>query len=148
MPRKSLILRMKPKLYFLILLFYLFSMPAQSQSQPDNAAIIAPVKLQLEGYNNRDINTFVKAFSDQVKVYRTPGVLTYEGKEELRKRYAAMFATTPDLHCEIVNRIVSGEVVIDHEKVLKNGQRFEAIAMYRVKNGEIVEVTFVPPYSE
>ncbi|MFD2245605.1 nuclear transport factor 2 family protein [Pontibacter ruber] len=123
-------------------------MSAHSQSKPDNKTLLAPVKLQLKGYNNRDIDTFAKAFSDSVKVYRTPGVLTYQGKEELRKRYAAMFAATPDLHCEIEKRIVSGEVVIDHEKVLKNGERFEAIAVYRVKNGEIVEVTFIPPYSE
>jgi hypothetical protein len=139
---------MNKKFYFLIFLFSLLAMSAQSQNKPDQAAVVAPVKLQLKGYNNRDINTFAKAFSDTVKVYRTPGVLTYQGREQLRKQYAAMFAATPDLHCEVVNRIVSGEVVIDHEKVLKNGQRFEAIAVYRVQNGEIVEVTFIPPYSE
>jgi hypothetical protein len=140
---------MNTKFYLLIFLFSLLAMSAQSQRKPDHAAVTAPVKLQLKGYNNRDIDTFVKAFSDTVKVYRTPGALTYQGKEELRKRYAAMFAATPDLHCEVVKRIVAGDVVIDHEKVLKNGQpRFDAIAVYRVKNGEIIEVTFIPPYSE
>lgn len=114
---------------------------AQSQHVTD------PVKLQLKGYNNRDIDTFARAFSDTVKVYRQPGVLTYQGIEELRKRYGQMFANTPDLHCEIVNRIVAGNVVIDHEKVRrsKDKPRTDAIAVYRVLGDKIVEVTFIPP---
>ncbi len=137
---------MNLKLYLFSILFTLFIMPAKGQSAPGAPSVVDPVKLQLEAYNKRDIDMFVKAFSNNVKVYRTPGVLTYEGKDELRKRYAQMFAETPDLHCEIVNRIVAGNVVIDHEKVRKNGQpRFDAIAIYRVQNNEIVEVTFVMP---
>lgn len=112
-----------------------------------NSSVTDPVKLQLEGYNNRDIDMFVKAFSDTVKVYRQPGVLTYQGIDELRKRYGEMFAKTPDLHCEIVNRIISGNVVIDHEKVRrsKDKPRTDAIAVYRVKENKIVEVTFISP---
>jgi hypothetical protein len=142
------------KLKFLSLLFLVVTMAisaqAQAQTKEDNAAVLAPVKLQLEGYNNRDIETFTKAFSDTVKVYRQPGVLSYQGRDELRKRYGQMFANTPDLHCEIVNRIVAGNVVIDHEKVQRQkGQpRFDAIAVYRVKGNEIVEVTFISPDKE
>lgn len=124
-------------------------MTAYSQQNQNTDALLAPVKQQLEAYNNRDIEKFASAFSEDVKVYRQPGVLTYQGREELKKRYGAMFAATPDLHCEIVNRIVAGEVVIDQEKVLRaKGQpRTDAIAVYRVKDGLIVEVTFIPPHS-
>lgn len=138
---------MKLKFLSLLILAVTLSFSAQAQTKADNAAVLAPVKLQLKGYNNRDIDTFAKAFSDTVKVYRQPGVLSYQGKEELRKRYGQMFASTPDLHCEIVNRIVAGNVVIDHEKVQRQkGQpRFDAIAVYRVQGDEIVEVTFIAP---
>ncbi|MFD2513492.1 nuclear transport factor 2 family protein [Pontibacter locisalis] len=138
------------KHFTLVVLFILTVMSAQSQNQSPTPSVEAPVKLQLEGYNNRDIDTFVQAFSDSVKVYRQPGVLTYQGKEELRKRYGAMFAATPDLHCEVVNRIIAGDVVIDHEKVqrVKDKPRTDAIAVYRVKDGKIVEVTFIPPHNE
>jgi hypothetical protein len=138
---------MKLKFFSLLILTIAIHFSAQAQTKDDNAAVLAPVKLQLEGYNNRDIETFAKAFSDTVKVYRQPGVLSYQGKEELRKRYGQMFASTPDLHCEIVNRIVAGNVVIDHEKVQrsKDQPRFDAIAVYRVQNNEIVEVTFISP---
>ena len=125
-------------------------MSAQAQKKKDVPAVVKPVLLQLEGYNSRDIDKFASAFSDTVKVYRQPGVLTYQGRAELHKRYGAMFANTPDLHCEIVNRIVSGDVVIDHEKVQrkKGDPRTDAIAVYRVKDGLIVEVTFIPPHNQ
>ena len=126
---------------FMLLLFVAFQAQAQSE------AVVKPVKLQLKGYNNRDIDTFAKAFSDTVKVYRQPGVLTYQGIDELRKRYGQMFANTPDLHCEIVNRIVAGNVVIDHEKVrrTKGKPRTDAIAVYRILHDKIIEVTFISP---
>lgn len=129
---------------FFVLLF--FTMPAMSQS--DTAALLRPVELQLQAYNSRDIDLFASAFSDTVKVYRQPGVLTYQVRDELHKRYGAMFAGTPDLHCQLVNRIVAGQIVIDHEMVQrKKGEpRTPAIAVYRIKDGLIVEVTFIPPH--
>jgi len=137
---------MHQKYLFLFLLCLGTSFATRAQTQ---AAVVAPVKLQLEGYNNRDIELFVSAYSDTVKVYRHPGVLTYQGKEELRKRYSQLFAATPELHCDVVNRIVAGNVVIDHEKVQrgKNQPRLEAIAVYRVRHNKIVEVTFISPES-
>ncbi|MBC5992451.1 nuclear transport factor 2 family protein [Pontibacter cellulosilyticus] len=137
------------KSVILTALFILLGMTAYSQQNQNTEALLAPVKQQLEAYNSRDIEKFASAFSENVKVYRQPGVLTYQGRDELKKRYGAMFAATPDLHCEIVNRIVAGEVVIDQEKVqrTKGQPRTDAIAVYRVKDGLIVEVTFIPPVS-
>ena len=131
----------------LFILFMASSLAATAQTEQDKAAVLAPVKQQLTAYNNRDIDAFAAAYSDTVKVYRQPGVLSYQGREELRKRYGEMFANTPGLHCEVVNRIMAGNVVIDHEKVRrsKDGPRFDAIAVYRVQNNEIVEVTFISP---
>lgn len=139
---------MNKHLTLLVLLLF-SSLTAMSQSKSETPAVVKPVELQLKGYNSRDIDLFASAFSDTVKVYRQPGVLTYQGRDELHKRYGAMFANTPDLHCEIVNRIVAGDVVIDQEKVQrKKGEpRTDAIAVYRVKDGLIVEVTFIPPHN-
>ena len=137
------------KTFILIASLVLSTMTAYSQQTTQPDALLAPVKQQLEAYNSRDIEKFASAFSEDVKVYRQPGVLTYQGRDELKKRYGAMFAATPDLHCEIVNRIVAGEVVIDQEKVqrIKGQPRTDAIAVYRIKDGLIVEVTFIPPVS-
>ncbi|NDK56620.1 nuclear transport factor 2 family protein [Pontibacter fetidus] len=114
---------------------------------PKTTGIEAPATLQLQAYNNRDIDTFLKAYTNDVKVYRQPGVLSYQGIAEMRTRYSHKFAETPDLHCELVNRIVSGNVVIDHERVLtaKDKPRTEAIAVYRIREDKIYEVTFIYP---
>lgn len=138
---------MYQKYLSLFIFFIATTLAAQAQTEPGEASVLAPVKQQLEAYNNRDIDMFAEAFSDTVKVYRQPGVLSYQGREELRKRYDQMFANTPELHCEVVNRIVAGNVVIDHEKVRrsKDQPRFDSIAVYRVQNNEIVEVTFISP---
>lgn len=135
---------MKP---LFILLFSLFSTLSVHAQNNGSQSVTEPVIRQLEAYNKRDIEAFANAFSDTVKVYRQPGVLTYQGRDELRKRYGQMFENTPDLHCQLVNRIVSGNVVIDHERVLfsKDQPRKEAIAVYRIRNNEIVEVTFISP---
>jgi hypothetical protein len=137
---------MSIKLFTFTVLFISTTHIIKAQNNP----VIQPVELQLKGYNNRDINTFAQAFSDTVKVYRQPGILTYKGIEELRKRYGQMFENTPDLHCEIVNRIIAGDVVIDHEKVRrsKDKPRTDAIAVYRVKGDKIIEVTFISPNSQ
>ncbi len=101
------------------------------------------VQKQLDAYNNRDINAFVNVFSEDVKVYDFPEKLRYEGRNEMKKRYASFFRRTKDLHCRIVKRIEKGNMVIDEESVTANGRTFGAIAIYEVKEGKIVKVTFL-----
>ncbi len=73
---------------------------------------------QLEGYNNRDIEAFLAPYSDTVKIYNFPAELTTQGKEAMRTGYSNMFDNLPDLHCTLLNRMVSGNTVIDHESVV------------------------------
>ncbi|WP_197474543.1 nuclear transport factor 2 family protein [Tenacibaculum ovolyticum] len=98
---------------------------------------------QLEGYNKRDIDAFLKPYAKNVKVYTFPNKLNYEGIDEMRKRYAPMFEKTTDLHCKILNRIVKGTTVIDEELVTANGNTFKAVAIYEITNGKISSVRFV-----
>ncbi|MEJ8757144.1 nuclear transport factor 2 family protein [Pontibacter sp. H259] len=136
------------KIYVLLLgLFMASAYKTNAQVILNTTGIEAPATLQLQAYNNRDIDTFLKAYAPDVKVYRQPGVLSYQGLAEMRTRYSQKFADTPDLHCALVNRIVSGNVVIDHERVQtdKTKPRIEAIAVYRIREGKIYEVTFIYP---
>lgn len=101
------------------------------------------VQKQVEAYNNRDIDAFLATYTKEVKVYTFPNTLNYEGREEMRKRYAPMFQKTKDLHCKIIKRIVNGSKVIDEELVTSNGNQFKAVAIYQVTNGKISSVTFL-----
>jgi hypothetical protein len=101
--------------------------------------------LQLKGYNERNIELFLQAYSDSVKVYEFPDKLSYQGKETMRKSYGAMFKQLPDLHCTLKNRIVLGNTVIDEERVIftKSEPVLEAVAIYKIKAGRIQEVYFI-----
>ncbi|MFD2566184.1 nuclear transport factor 2 family protein [Pseudotenacibaculum haliotis] len=101
------------------------------------------VQKQLEAYNKRDIDAFVNVFDENVKVYSYPNKLQYQGRKEMRKKYAAFFKNTKDLNCKIVKRIENGNYVIDEELVTANGRKRDAVAIYEVRNGKIVAVTFL-----
>ncbi len=98
---------------------------------------------QLNAYNFRNIEAFLEPYADDVEVYNFPDQLQFTGKEAMRKGYAQMFANTPDLHCELVNRIVQGNTVIDQERVRFGNRILEAIAIYHIENGKIKKVYFM-----
>lgn len=101
------------------------------------------VQKQLDAYNARDIEGFLATYTKDIKAYKFPNTIEFEGLEEMRKIYADFFNSTPDLHCKIKNRIVIGNKVIDEEFITANGQSFGAVVIYEVKNGKISKVTFV-----
>lgn len=124
--------------YVIILLILL---PTLSYSQtPTELA-----DLQLKGYNERNIELFLQAYSDSVKVYNFPNQFLYKGKETMRQNYAGMFTSLPDLHCTIKSRVVVGNTVIDEEQVLfRKGQpELHAVAIYKIAGGKIQEVYFI-----
>lgn len=111
---------------------------------------VAPESLaqaQLEAYNAGDLEAFLAPYSDTVKIYNFPKVLNMQGKENMRMAYGNMFSNMPDLHCTLVNRMVSGNTVIDHESVVfrKDQPAREVFAMYKIVNDKIVEVYFIRP---
>ena len=101
------------------------------------------VQKQLEAYNARDIDAFMDTYSEDIRLYNFPNDLISEGKENMRGRYASFFENTPDLNCEIKNRMVIGNKVVDEEYVRINGSFISAVAIYEVENGKIVKVTFL-----
>ena len=114
------------------------------------AAVAAPtqeavVQAQLEAYNARDLDAFAATYADDVQLFQLPDKLLTSGVAQLREHYAKLFTDTR-LHAEIVNRIVMGQTVVDHERVrltLSEGPgTLEAIAIYEVVNGKIARVWF------
>jgi hypothetical protein len=101
--------------------------------------------LQLKGYNERNIELFLQAYSDTVKVYNFPNQLMYKGKATMRQNYAGMFTSLPDLHCTLKSRVVVGNTVIDEEQVLftKGQPELHAVAIYKIAHGKIQEVYFI-----
>lgn len=109
-----------------------------AETSPENI-----VQKQLDAYNNRDLKALLDTYSDEVEVYNFPNELLYKGKQKMEEGYTSFFDSSPDLHCEIKKRIIIGNKVIDEEYITANGTSFSAVAIYEVKNGKIVKVTFV-----
>ncbi|NRB47601.1 MAG: amidohydrolase family protein [Saprospiraceae bacterium] len=115
--------------------------------EPEDILPDSPVDLaqrQLNAYNARDIEAFLEPYSEDVELYSFPDQLMGKGRSFMRSTYSKMFENTPDLHCELVNRIIQGNTVIDRERVTGFGAKpLEATAIYKIKDGKIAKVYFI-----
>lgn len=100
---------------------------------------------QLDAYNAQDLDGYMAFFADDCVVADLNGPVTMSGAAEIRERYAAMFARFPQNRAELVQRIVVGGTVIDHEDVAREpgGERFRVAAIYTIRGGKIARVDFV-----
>jgi hypothetical protein len=98
---------------------------------------------QLDAYNAQDLDAHCAHFDDVV-VAGLNGDVARTGIEAYRAFYAKTFADFPGNKAELVNRIVVGVNVIDHERVDRgNGDpTFEVAAIYTFKGDKIARVDF------
>jgi hypothetical protein len=111
------------------------------------AAPVEIVSQQLDAYNARDLERFCACFRDDVRIFRMPqpepAVI---GKAALRAFYAEHRFNRPNLHAQLVNRIETGNKVIDHERVSGLAETpVEMVAVYRVVEGLIATAWFFSP---
>jgi hypothetical protein len=97
------------------------------------------VQLQLDAYNARDLERFVACYSEQIQVFRPPAVEpALAGKAAFAEYYATQRFNRPGLHAQLVNRMVLGRRVIDHERIVGVGdQPLEMAVVYEVADGVI-----------
>jgi hypothetical protein len=112
------------------------------------AATPSPLDLaqgQLDAYNAQDLDAYCGFFADDLMVADLNGQVTIQGLAAFRDKYAQVFADFPENRVELLNRIVLGNTVIDHEKVVRRhgGETFEVAAIYTVAGGKIARVDFV-----
>ncbi len=107
----------------------------------------AVVQRQLDAYNARDIDAFLDTYSPSIQIYNHPDTIRFSGLDQMRTRYSSLFDNTPNLHCDLVNRIVLGNTVIDQERVtgFDHGRIVRAVAVYEVEKGLIQRVWFIRP---
>lgn len=105
---------------------------------------LAAVQGQLDAYNAQDLDLFMSFYADDCVVADLNGAVTNSGAAAIRERYAAMFAKFPQNKAVLVNRIVVGDTVVDHEDVSREpgGERFQVAAIYTIKGGKIARVDF------
>ena len=99
----------------------------------------------MAAYNSHDIAAFAALYSHDIKLYNFPADLFCEGKANLREMYSAIFKRAPNIHAELINRIVIQNTVIDQEFVSKRAAKNDmyAVAIYEVSDGLITKVWFL-----
>ncbi len=100
------------------------------------------VQHQLDAYNARDIEALLAIYADDAQMFEHPSKLLASGPTELRERFAARFRE-PNLRAILLKRIVAGQMVIDHEKVIRTfpegAGEIELVMIYEVTNGRIAK---------
>lgn len=107
----------------------------------------ALVQEQLEAYNARDLERFIAVYADDVQVFRPPAAgPALAGKQAFAQFYAGQRFNLPGLHAEVLNRIVVGNKVVDHERIAGvREQAFEVAVAYEVRDGLIRSVWMFAP---
>jgi hypothetical protein len=92
------------------------------------------VQRQLEAYNARDLSRFIANFSDSIQVFRPPAMEpAISGKERFSEFYATQRFNRPGLKAEVMNRMVLGNKVIDHERIVGvSAKPFDLVVVYAI----------------
>ena len=111
----------------------------------DYSAIELPVQKQLEAYNARDIDAFMRWWADDCQYYEFPGRLLASGAAEVRERHLSRFKEA-NLFGTLVKRITVANVVVDQEVVTRTFPEgpgeVDVVAIYEVENGKIAKAWF------
>jgi len=104
------------------------------------------IKAQVDAYNSRDLERFVNCHHPEIELFNYPEHIPFaKGRDRVAEIYKAVFKDSPLLNTKILNRIVMGDKVIDHEKITgrMSVNDFELIAVYEVKDGLIWKARFI-----
>jgi hypothetical protein len=98
------------------------------------------VQRQLDAYNARDLDALLASYAADARMVQHPGTLVATGTAEMRARMAPRLAE-PNLHARLLQRVVMGNIVVDHEEVTRTFPagpgRVDMVAIYEVVGGKI-----------
>ncbi len=109
---------------------------------PKNLSPAGTVERQIELFNAHDLEGFLALFAEDLEVFEIPGGSAPTSKARLRELYAARFKANPDLHASAQAQMVSGDFVIQKEKISGRAgkEALVAVTIYQVKAGKIVKI--------
>jgi hypothetical protein len=103
------------------------------------------VQKQLDAYNARNIDEFMKWWADDCQYYEFPSKLLANGAAEIRARHVVRFKE-PNLFGRLLKRMALGNLVVDQETVTRTfpegSGEVDVIAIYEVAGGKIAKAWF------
>ncbi|MEM6966464.1 MAG: nuclear transport factor 2 family protein [Bacteroidota bacterium] len=130
--------------FFLILICQLSACTQEKKSTMTSEQI---VQQNLDAYNNRNIETFMSHFSDDIQLFAFGNPIpTADSKAKVKAIYQNLFEQSPELFSKIKKRIVFKNKVIDHEVISgRMGKKapVEMVLIYEVEDGKIIKITAI-----
>lgn len=115
-------------------------------SAPSNPSPEQVVQRQLDAFNAKDLAALMATYAESAEQFEHPAKLLASGAAEIRARFEARFQE-PNLHAQLVKRLVCGNTVIDQEIVTRTFPegtgRIELVAIYEVKSDQIAKAWFI-----
>jgi hypothetical protein len=106
---------------------------------------ISLIQRQLDAYNAKDLDGWLSTYAKDAKQFSLHGECVASGHDEMRQRIAVRFAE-PDLHARLLQRVVMGNIVVDHELVTRNFPEgkgeLEMLCIYEIEQGLIQTASF------
>lgn len=103
------------------------------------------VQAQLDAYNRKDIDALLDTYAPDAEQFTLHGDRIAQGHGQFRQRFLARFEE-PDLHAELVSRVVVGNFVTDSEVIVRNFPdgvgMLEMLCIYEVVDGLIRRASF------
>lgn len=96
-----------------------------------------PVQAQLEAYNARDVEAFVRCYAPDAEIVSLPAGTSFAGHDAIRTVYSKLFAGSPDLHCELRGRLRAGAWTVDEEHITRTQDTTHCLVAYQVAEGLI-----------
>jgi hypothetical protein len=104
------------------------------------------VQAQLDAYNAKDIEAFMRCWAEDAQMLAHPDTLLADGAAAIRARHLTRFQE-PNLFGRLISRMAVGDTVVDREIVTRTFPegpgRVDVIAIYRVTDGRISRAWFV-----
>jgi hypothetical protein len=100
----------------------------------------AVVQRQLDAYNAREVDALIAIYAADAQMFEHPAKLLAKGSTALRERFLVRFKE-PNLHAQLLQRVVMGNMVIDHERLTRTFPdgpgSAELVMIYQVENDRI-----------
>lgn len=103
------------------------------------------VDKQLKAYNDQDFETFASCYHEDIKSYdfETLNLLHNMCGKHFFDHYKKKFQQNPELFCEVTERIIHDNLVVDKERIKAcKGNNHTEMVIYQVKDGLISKMWF------
>ncbi|MDP2716027.1 nuclear transport factor 2 family protein [Rheinheimera sp.] len=112
----------------------------------NNEQTVLPVQRQLNAYNAKDLAAFISCYHSDIAIYRMPATEpALKGHAALEAFYKTERFTIAALRAEVLQRMLVGNKVIDHERVYGMAEQpYQVVVVYEVQGGLIKNAWFYP----